>query len=153
MTVAEYLENESKFLLDLVADQYKGTILLISKTIGSKEDITSRLKSSGYAVVQATSPETALEKIEKVNPNLILCDAEFPTGLSGVRFLHILRATSKFNFVPFILVIDAGEDSGLSPNDLKPNEGCIKRPLEYEELTTLMNEKLNHFREYVSSLA
>lgn len=153
VSVAEYLENESKFLLDLVANQYKGTILLISKTIGSKEDITSRLKSTGYAVVQATSPEVALEKIEKVNPNLILTDTEFPSGLSGVRFLHILRANSKFNFIPFILIADKGEVVSMSVADLKPNEACLTRPLDYEELTNVINEKLNRFREYISSLA
>ncbi len=153
VSVAEYLENESKFLLDLVANQYKGTILLISKTIGSKEDITSRLKSTGYAVVQATSPEVALEKIEKVNPNLILTDTEFPSGLSGVRFMHILRANSKFNFIPFILIADKGEVVSMSAADLKPNEACLTRPLDYEELTNVINEKLNRFREYISSLA
>lgn len=153
VSVAEYLENESKFLLDLVADQYKGTILLVSKAIGTKEDPTPRLKSAGYAVVQAATPESALEKIEKVNPNLILCDTEFPDSLSGVRFLHVMRANSKFSFVPFILVGEAAEVAQLKSSELKPNEGAIRRPLDYEELTALMNEKLAYFREYISALA
>jgi hypothetical protein len=153
VSVAEYLENESKFLLDLVADQYKGTILLVSKAIGTKEDPTPRLKSAGYAVVQAATPENALEKIEKVNPNLILCDTEFPESLSGVRFLHVMRANSKFSFVPFILVGEAAEVAQLKSSELKPNEGAIRRPLDYEELTALMNEKLAYFREYISALA
>lgn len=153
VSVTEYLENESKFLLDLVADQYKGTILFISKTIGTKEDISPKLKASGYAVVPAVTPENALEKIEKINPNVILCDTHFPEGgLSGVRFLHVLRANSKFNFIPFILISEMDEMTELNSSELKPNEGCIKRPMEYEELTNLMNEKLAHFREYISSL-
>jgi chemotaxis protein histidine kinase CheA len=152
VSVAEYLENESKFLLDLVADQYKGTILLVSKLIGTTNDITPRLKSSGFAVVQAITPENALEKIEKVNPNIILCDADFPGGLSGVKFLHVLRANSKFNYVPFVLIGEAAEVAQLRSSELKPNEGVIKLPIEYEELTNLMNEKLAWFREYISSL-
>ena len=152
VSVAEYLENESKFLLDLVADQYKGTVLLVSKLIGTRDDITPRLKSSGFAVVQSITPENALEKIEKVNPNIILCDADFPGGLSGVRFLHVLRANSKFNYVPFVLIGEAAEVAQLKSSELKPNEGVIKQPIEYEELTNLMNEKLTWFREYISSL-
>jgi chemotaxis protein histidine kinase CheA len=152
VSVAEYLENESKFLLDLVADQYKGTVLLVSKLIGTKEDITSRLKSSGFAVVQAITPENALEKIEKVNPNIILCDADFPGGLSGVKFLHVLRVNSKFNYVPFVLIGDAAEVAQLKSSELKANEGVIKQPIEYEELTNLLNDKLAWFREYISSL-
>jgi len=153
VSVAEYLEYESKFLLDLVADQYKGTILLVSRSIGTKEDITPRLKSAGYVVVQASTPESALEKIEKVNPNLILCDTEFPESLSGIKFLHFIRANSKFSFIPFILVGEPAEVAQLNSSELKPNEGVIRRPVNFEELTTLINEKLTYFREYVSALS
>jgi hypothetical protein len=152
VSVAEYLENESKFLLDLVADQYKGTVLLVSKTIGAKDDLTPRLKSSGFAVVQAATPENALEKIEKVNPNIVLCDTDFPGSLSGIKFLHVLRVNSKFNYIPFVLIGSASEVDQLKSSELKPNEAAIKYPVEYEELSHVMNEKLTWFREYVSSL-
>jgi DNA-binding NtrC family response regulator len=153
VSVSEYLENESKFLLDLVADQYKGTVLLVSKTIGTKEDITPRLKTSGFAVVQSRAPEGALEKIEKINPNVILCDSEFPEGgLSGMRFLHVIRASSKFSFIPFIFLAEAGDVDQLQSSELKPNEGFVKKPVDWEELTSQINEKLQHFREYISSL-
>lgn len=153
VSVSEYLENESKFLLDLVADQYKGTVLFVSKTIGTKEDLTARLKSSGFAVVQSPTPETALEKIEKVNPNVILCDSEFPEGgLSGMRFLHVVRASSKFNFVPFIFLAEAEDVDQLQSSELKPNEGYVKKPIDWEDLTSRINEKLQHFREYISSM-
>ncbi|HEY6953280.1 MAG TPA: hypothetical protein VI758_12810 [Bacteroidota bacterium] len=153
VSVSEYLENESKFLLDLVADQYKGTVLFVSRTIGTKEDLTPRLKSSGFAVVQSPTPEGALEKIEKINPNVILCDSEFPEGgLSGMRFLHVIRASSKFNFVPFIFLAEAGDVGQLQSSELKPNEGFVKKPIDWEELTSRINEKLQHFREYISSL-
>lgn len=153
VSVAEYLEYESKFLLDLVADQFKGTILLVSKTIGTKEDITPRLKAAGYVVVQASTPESALEKIEKVNPNLILCDTEFPGSLSGIKFLHFTRSNSKFSFIPFILIGEPAELAQLKSSELKPNEGVIQRPVNYEVLTAMMNEKLTYFREYVSALS
>lgn len=153
VSVSEYLENESKFLLDLVADQYKGTVLLVSKMIGTKEDLTPRLKSSGFAVVQSKSAENALEKIEKVNPNVILCDSQFPEGgLSGMRFLHVVRASSKFNFVPFIFLAAPDDIAQLQSSELKDNEGFVKTPIDWEELTGQINEKLQHFREYISSL-
>jgi len=154
VSVSEYLENESKFLLDLVADQYKGTVLFVSRTIGSKEDLTPRLKSSGFAVVPSQTPEVALEKIEKVNPNVILCDSEFPEGgLSGMRFLHVVRASSKFNFVPFIFLAEPGDVGQLQSSELKPNEGFVKKPVDWEDLTSHINEKLQHFREYISSIS
>ncbi|MFH0991264.1 MAG: response regulator [bacterium] len=153
ISIAEYLENESKFLLDLVADQYKGTVLYISKSIGSKYDITQRLKSTGYAVVQAKTPEQALEKIEKVNPNVILCDAQFPGGLSGLKFLHLIRINPKCNFIPFIILSEPGETEELRSSELRPNEGVTELPIEYEQIVAMMQEKLARLREYISSMA
>lgn len=154
VSVSEYLENESKFLLDLVADQYRGTILLVSGAESVKENLVPRLKSSGFAVVLSTTAENALEKIDKINPNLILCDTEFPEGsLSGIKFLHVIRNSSKFSFLPFILFCDPTEATQISSSELRPNEAIITKPINFDELTSSMNDKLARFREYISSLS
>ncbi|MBM4162201.1 MAG: hypothetical protein FJ217_14020 [Ignavibacteria bacterium] len=70
-----------------------------------------------------------------------------------MKFLHVIRANSKFSFIPFILMGKPEEVEHLKSSELKPNEGAVKRPVDYEELTTLMNEKLAYFREYISALA
>lgn len=153
ISLDEYLEYESKFLMDLVADQYKGTILLVSGEERSAKQIGQKLKSVGYAVVNATSPENALEKIEKINPHFILCEMEFSHGyLSGIKFLHVLRANSKFNYIPFILMCQPNEMSQLNSSELRPTEGFIQKPFEMEALNGIMNEKLMAFRQYLSSL-
>ena len=154
VTLEEYLEYESKFLLDLVADQYKGTLIQISRDDSILTTITPKLKSSGFAVVASKSPEEALEKIEKINPNLILCDTEFgPQALSGIRFLHVIRNNSKFSALPFILVCQASEVAQLQSSELRPNEAFIQKPVNFDELTTLMNKKLTKYREYIASLS
>jgi hypothetical protein len=61
----------------------------------------------------------------------------------------VIRANSKFNYIPFILVGEVAELKQLKSSELKPNEGVIKRPIDYEELTTLMNEKLDVQRIYL----
>jgi len=153
VTMDEYLEYESKFLMDLVAVQYKGTILLVTGDEKIARDLGMKLKSGGYAVVNATSPENALEKIEKINPHYILCDMEFSAGsLSGIKFLHVLRANSKFNYIPFILMCAANEMTQLQSSELRPTEGFVEKPLEMDNLNMMMNEKLMAFRQYLSSL-
>ncbi len=154
VSVAEYLENESKFLLDLVADQYKGTLLLVTEDEQMRKDLAGRLKAMGYAVVHAQAPEAALEKIEKVNPNLILCEKDFSNGsLSGLKFLNLLRVNPKFNFIPFVFFCRAADLSQLQSSELRPNEGIVQKPVDVDALNSVMNEKLNYFREYISSLA
>ena len=153
VTMDEYLEYESKFLMDLVADQYKGTILLVSSHPGAMKDLGGTLKSSGYAVVPAISPENALEKIEKITPHYILCDMEFSQGhLSGIKFLHVLRANSKFNYIPFILMCDEKEVGQMQKSELRPTEGYVEKPVDFENLNAVMNEKMVAFREYLSSI-
>ena len=153
ISMTEYLENESKFLMDLVADQYKGTMLFVTSDAGAKTSLVPKLKMAGYAVVLVPNPENALEKIEKINPNIILCDTEFPAGsLSGIKFLHVLRVNSKFNFLPFVLLCEANEASNVQSSELRPNEGFLKKPCDFDELSAMMNQKLAQFREYISSL-
>ncbi len=153
ISMTEYLENESKFLLDLVADQYRGTVLFVAEDGRPRNDVSTRLKSSGYAVVFAQTPEVALEKIEKINPNVILTEQKFPDGsLSGIKLLHVLRTNSKFNFIPCILLCEKADYETLKSGDLRANEAIVKKPVDFDDLTSVMNEKLVQFREYISSL-
>ena len=154
VTLEEYLEYESKFLMDLVADQFKGTILFVSADAKSTRELTGKLKTSGFAVVMAGSPENALEKIEKVNPHYILCDTQFPAAnLSGVKFLHVLRVNPKFSYIPFILLCDSKDDiAQLRSGELRPTEGYIAKPVDFDGLTGLMEEKAEEFRNFISSM-
>ena len=70
-----------------------------------------------------------------------------------MRFLHVIRASSKFNFVPFIFLAEQADVGQLQSSELKPNEGFVKKPVDWEDLTTCINEKLQQFREYISSLS
>lgn len=154
ISLEEYLEYESKFLLDLVADQYKGTIIQISSDESTKSELTPKLKALGYAVVTAPTPEDALEKIEKLNPNVIICETTFgPGNISGIRFLHILRSNSKFNFIPFIFLSSEEDYTLMTTSELRANEGYLKKPINFDDLSSLITMKLLWFREYIMSLS
>lgn len=153
LSVTDYLENESRFLLDLVANQYRGSLLLVSKSEESKKDLLPRLKEDGYAVVYVETPETGLEKIEKIHPNVILCETHFGGGsLSGIKFLHILRANPKFNFVPFVFLCKPSEVDQLKSSELRPNEVFLSMPVEFGDLSLVLSRKLEELRTYISSL-
>lgn len=154
ITLDEYLEYESKFLTDLVAEKYQGTILFVSSDEVTTDQISVKLKSLGFAVVLAKTPEEALEKIEKIYPNFILCDMEFSKdSLTGIKFLHVLRSNSKFHYLPFILLCDAKRVPEIESSELKPNEGIVIKPVKFEELKEVMDVKLQAFKDYVSSLS
>jgi len=153
ISLNEYLEYESQFLMDLVSDQFRGTMLFVATDEKIRADLVHRFKSSGFAVVLALNPESALEKVDKLSPNVIICDALFGEGsLSGVKFLHIIRANPKFNFIPFLLLSDTSDGAQIPTTDLRPNEAVVNKPVDYDELNAAMNDKLNQLRHYISTL-
>jgi CheY-like chemotaxis protein len=154
ISMEEYVEYESKFLLDLVAEQYKGVIFQISSDDRTKQDLMPKLKSNGFAVITSPNPEDALEKIEKLNPNAIVCESSFgPGSISGIKFLHILRTNSKYNFVPFIFLSAPDDIPLLTAAELKPNEGFIRKPVDFEDLSAMINTKFLWLKDYVMSLS
>ena len=153
VSVEEYLEYESKFLTDLVSDSFKGTLLFVCSDQKLGADLTPKLKADGYAVVQFTSPENALEKIEKLNPNIILVTANNGSAsLSGIKFLHIVRGNSKFNFLPFIIIYAKDDPSMIARSELRENEGLVTLPVDYSGLIDVLNQKLRYLKEYISSI-
>jgi len=153
ISLNEYLEYESQFLMDLVSDQFRGSMLFVAADEKLKSEMVPRFKGSGFAVVSCPNPETALEKVDKLNPNVIICDFRFGEGsLSGVKFLHILRSNPKFGFIPFLLLCDSEESQQVQSSELRPNEGVVTKPVDFDELNGAMNDKLSQVRHYISSL-
>jgi CheY-like chemotaxis protein len=153
ISMAEYLEYESKFLLDLVTDQFRGTLLLVAGNDEVRRNLAPRMKSSGFAVVAAITPEEALEKIERVSPTIVLTETQFPGRVvSGVMFLQLLRANPKFSFVPVILLCDEQEAVTLQSSELRDIEGVIRTPVDYDELNAMINEKLTALRNAISNI-
>ena len=153
ISLNEYLEYESQFLLDLVSDQFRGTMLFVAFDEKLRSEIVPRFKNSGFAVVIAPNPEGALEKVDKLSPNIIICDSLFGEGsLSGVKFLHIIRSNPKFGFIPFILLCESAEGAQIPSADLRPNEAVVTKPVDFDELNTTMNDKLAQLRHYISTL-
>jgi len=154
VSINEYLEYESHFLTELVTSQFRGTMLFVSPNEKLRGEFVSRFKETGFAVASASSAEEALEKVEKLNPAIVLCDTMSEIGgLSGFKFLHFWRTRSKNQTVPFILLCEPSEENQISASELKGAEGYISKTCEFDEINSLVNEKLQHISEYIGSLS
>ena len=153
ISINEYLEYESHFLLELMTSQFRGTMLFVSPDEKLRGEFVPRFKEIGFAVASASSAEEALEKVEKLNPAIVLCDTMSEKGgLSGFKFLHFWRTRSKHQTVPFILLCEPLEENQISASELNGAEGFISKTCEFDEINSLVNEKLQHIREYIGSL-
>lgn len=153
VSIHEYLEYESQFLMELVTSQFRGTMLLVSPDTKLRTELVSQFKENGFAVVSALSTEEALEKVEKLNPMVVLCDTTpAEDGLSGIKFLHFWRTRSKYGTVPFILLCEPFEENQIRASELRSSEGYISKAAEFDEINNLVTEKLLQIREYIGSL-
>lgn len=153
ISINEYLEYESHFLMELVTSQFRGTMLFVSPDENLQGELVPRFKEVGFAVASASSIEEALDKVEKLNPAIVVCDTMSEMGgLSGFKFLHFWRTRPKFETVPFILLCEPFEENQIRASELKNAEGFISKTCEFDEINILVNEKLQYIREYIGSL-
>jgi DNA repair exonuclease SbcCD ATPase subunit len=152
VSLEEYIEYESKFLDDLVSTQFQGTILLVASDEAMRNDLSERLKSIGFAVVATDAPETALQKLEMVNPHVIISEARFrSTKQNGLNLLSVLRRTVKFNYIPFIMLATQEELPQLRSAVNRPIERIVQKPVEFYELLTVIDDQLKKLRDHLSS--
>jgi DNA repair exonuclease SbcCD ATPase subunit/CheY-like chemotaxis protein len=152
VSLEEYMEYESKFLDDLVSSQFQGTILLVSGNETLRNEISERLKSVGFAVVNSQSPETAIAKLDVINPHLIICDTDFPGEKhDGLHLLKVVRGNVKYSFLPCIMIAGQEYFERVKSSLGKPNEQLILKPVDFFELQNIINDQLKKLRDHLSS--
>jgi CheY-like chemotaxis protein len=152
VTMEEYVEFESNFLHELISQQFSGTVMLVSGNTAFREELRQKLTSTGFAVVIAAAPDIALEKIEIINPQLIISETEFPTmQVSGLNLLNVLRKNKRFAHLPFILLSGPDELPRVQAAIYRPNESVLTKPIVFNTLLSVMNIQLIRLREHITS--
>jgi DNA-binding response OmpR family regulator len=109
----------------LVADDSE-TILLLLRT---------RLEMEGYEVSTAVDGQEVIETLAGIDddqkPDLILLDAMMPR-MSGLDALRILR--DEGSETPILIVSAHREEETLSRAEVLGADGCIPKPIDFEDL-------------------
>jgi len=67
------------------------------------------MEQAGFTVFTAEDGETALQKIQELEPNLVLLDISLP-GISGFDVLAELRDDERFQRLPVIMLTAHGRE-------------------------------------------
>ncbi len=78
-------------------------ILVIDDDAAMRKLIGFNLKRAGYEVIEADGPGQAFEHLEKITPDLVLCDIMM-SGMDGFTFCEKVRSQEKYKALPFIFV-------------------------------------------------
>lgn len=117
-------------------------ILILDNDKGHCYALKEQFKA--YNLIHLASPEQALDVCQKEKPNLIIAEAQWPTGFEGLHFLWSLRSlTSEIRNTPVILTYKQEQEIKLF-NDFSdgyyqvkqflPANLILAKPLDYHEL-------------------
>lgn len=99
-----------------------------------------------HEVVQVKNGEEALAMLKDTSvslPDVLLLDLNMPR-MSGIEFLHILRADEELKYLPTIILTTSGNRADLEECFRIGVAGYIVKPLKYEDY----QEKLRRVIEY-----
>lgn len=85
-----------------------GKIMVVEDEENMRFLITEALTNKGYEVIEAVSAEAALEKIETLNPGLVIMDIRLP-GMSGLEAISRLNELDPLLPVIAITAFDSKE--------------------------------------------
>jgi len=80
-----------------------GKILIVEDNPQNMRLIEMTLKAKGYALLQGTDGEEAIEVAVRDHPDLIMMDVQLPK-MSGLEVTRKLRETSGFAHTPIIAI-------------------------------------------------
>ena len=100
------------------------------------------LEPEGYNVVSAINGEEALEKLKKVEPDLILIDFFMP-GMSGRELCEKIRADSKLkNLKLAFLTVATFSKSGMKALERVGVLDYIRKPFDYKDLINRVKQMI-----------
>ena len=88
------------------SEPYRPVILVVDDESAIADSLADTLKRSGYAAISAYDGEAALETVELMPPELLICAAALP-GISGIE----LALTVMRNFPDCKVILTSSESS------------------------------------------
>lgn len=113
------------------AEKSSQKILLVDDESAITENLTPLLERAGYEVSVAINGSDALDKVKKINPDMVVMDVLMPV-MDGRQTLRILREQN--NWVPVILLTQVGESTERAMALEEGADDYLNKPFDPHEL-------------------
>src|SRR5919202_2811020 len=117
------------------------TILIVDDQPTNLKMLFSFLQESGFKVLVAQSGESAITKLDKVAPDLILLDVMLP-GLDGFETCRRLKATAETQVIPVIFMTALSESLDKIKGLKVGAVDYITKPFQQEEVLARIENQL-----------
>jgi DNA-binding NarL/FixJ family response regulator len=121
------------------------TILCIEDEEDLRTDIAEELVAANYEVVQAANGAEAIALLEKVRPDLVLCDITMP-GQGGYDVLKAMRDQHDLSDVPFIFLTALADRNDVLVGKQAGADDYLVKPIDYDILLATVATRLEQVR-------
>lgn len=116
-------------------------ILVVDDVSDNVEILQMRLEAQGYEVATAGDGIEALEKIRRMEPDLILLDIMMPR-MDGIAVVKQLKADASLPFIPVILVTAKADDKDVIAGLDSGGDDYLTKPVDHAALTARVRAML-----------
>ncbi len=117
-------------------------ILVVEDDKFLREMVTRKLNKEGYDVSQAVDGEEGLQRMEEIEPDLVLLDLIMP-NMGGFEFLEKIQDKPKMSEVPIVILSNLGQKSEVEKGlDLGAEDFLIKAHFTPKEIIKKVKEVL-----------
>ena len=121
------------------------TVLLIDDESQWLDLIRDVVSDESFTIVTATSGESALKKIQRKKPDLILSDVRMPT-LNGFDLFEKIRSNPKLKSVPYVFMSSIDDyDARRTARDLGADD-YLEKPFDAEGIKSAVLNLLLKFK-------
>lgn len=123
---------------------YKGeakTILVVDDKLYNRLVLIGLLEPLGFRVIATENGKQALEKLQKVHPDIVLTDLAMPV-MDGFELANTLRQTSGFQAIPIVAISASVFDMTAEDSKLKDFDDFVLKPIDATKLLTIVGQLL-----------
>ena len=116
-------------------------VLVVEDDLGIRETLIDLLDSCGYQVSSAINGKDGWEKIQEINPHLVVSDIMMPV-MDGLRLLELIKSSITYHHLP-VLILTAKVDQFTRWNSFTIGaDAYVEKPFDAVELLFQINNLL-----------
>lgn len=115
------------------------TALIVEDSLTDRERLTCFLKESGVAVVEATSSEDALHKLQSRLPDMVFLDVVLP-GQSGFEFCRNLKTNTQTQSIPVVICSIKTTEADKLWGSMLGADAYLSKPVDPQQLSATLQK-------------
>lgn len=126
----------------LMPDLTQTIILCVEDEQDLREILVEELEDAGYVVTQANNGIDALVQINKLRPDLILCDIVMPE-MDGYELLQVIRETMpELSDVPFVFLTAKDGSNEITQGKYAGADDYLVKPINFDLMLATISARI-----------